>query len=103
MKWATVAIRDCKDTYAVLPKVLAGRWKAATREPWVLREGFGHRQPAVVRAVLPLSAIWHAGNAVHMMTRLAVTGARPGDAGLAHELGGSLPTTTRNGRARWML
>jgi hypothetical protein len=84
VKWSPVETGD--GTYAVIPKALADRWKAATREKKLFGRALDTVNQRFVRAVLPLSAMWHAGNAVDMMTRLALTGARPGDAQLAHQL-----------------
>jgi hypothetical protein len=63
-KSATVAARDCKNTYAVIPKVLADRSRAAAGEPGLFGRTLDTVKQRFVRAVLPLSALWHAGNAV---------------------------------------
>lgn len=76
--------------HAVLPKAHAQAWMAASRDAGLVGKALHAANRRFVRAVLPLSAPWHTANAADMMTRLALSGARPGDAHLRDVLRGHL-------------
>jgi hypothetical protein len=71
---------ETRDGYAVLPKVLADRWKAATRDPRLFGRILDRVNKRFVRAVLPLSAMWHACGCRSRISRAGTRAQRGGHA-----------------------
>ena len=86
VKWAPVETRD---GHAVLPKVLARPLKAATRDPRLFGRILDRVNKHFVRAVLPLSAMWHACGC---RSRISCAGTRA-------QRGGHADPPGANGRA----
>jgi hypothetical protein len=72
-EWTTMDVAGHDGQVLVVPKVIAARWRAQFAEPSRVERAGRLITRQFVRTVLPWSATWHAGNALDLFTRLALT------------------------------
>lgn len=76
--------------YVAMPAHVAQHWRHQMAQPGRALAAAQGATRTFVRAVLPLSATWHAGNVADMATRLATSGWRPGDHAAGEHLAAQL-------------